>query len=41
MNKIEMEPNEEALEIKIFKELPDNIIDEQRIFLESVWNKIY
>lgn len=39
LNKTEMIPNEEALEIKMFKELPDNIIDEQRVFLESVWQE--
>lgn len=36
----DMRPNSEASEIKVFKELPDNMIDEQRVFLESVWNKI-
>jgi len=40
LNKTDMEPNEEASEIKIFKELPENIIDEQRVFLESIWQEI-
>lgn len=40
LNKTEMEPNEESLEIKMFKELPDNIIDEQCVFLKSVWQEL-
>ncbi len=36
----DMRPNSEASEIKIFKKLPDNMIDEQRIFLELMWQKI-
>lgn len=35
-----MRPNSEASEIKTFKELPDNMIGEQRVFLESVWQEI-
>ena len=36
LDKTKMRPNDEASEIKIFKELPDNMIEEQRHFLESV-----
>lgn len=32
--------NNEASNVKIFKELPDNMINEQRVFLESVWQEI-
>lgn len=32
--------DEEASEIKIFKELPSKMIGEQREFLESVWNEL-
>ena len=39
-DKTDMKPNEEASEVSFFKELPDNIIDEQRVFLESVWREI-
>ncbi len=30
-----MKPNEDASEVKIFKSMPDNLIDEHRNFLES------
>lgn len=36
----EISPNDEASEIREFKELPDNMIDEQRDFLKSVWHKL-
>ena len=39
-DKIDMKSNEEASEVSFFKELPDNVIDEQRVFLESVWREI-
>ncbi len=35
-----MRLNSEASELKIFKELPDNMIGEQRAFLELMWQKI-
>ena len=36
----DIRPNSDASEIKTFKELPDNMVDEQRVFLESVWREI-
>ena len=30
----------DASEIKIFNKLPDNIIEEQRVFLEPIWTEI-
>ena len=33
----EFKPNEDSLKIEIFKELPPDLIEEQREFLESVW----
>ena len=36
----DMKPNEDASEIKIFNKLPDNIIEEQRVFLEPIWTEI-
>ena len=32
----EMKPNEQASAIKAFKELPDNMIEEQKAFLQSI-----
>ncbi len=36
----DMKHNEDASEVRAFNKLPDNIIEEQRIFLEPMWNKI-
>ena len=33
--------NDEASEIKIFKELPSGLVEEHRKFLESIWDKIW
>ncbi|MBI2065064.1 MAG: NUDIX hydrolase [Candidatus Yanofskybacteria bacterium] len=35
-----MKPNNDASEIKIFKSLPDNMIDEQYNFLKAKWEYI-
>jgi|SRR3989344_1632250 len=32
--------NEEALELKVFKELPPGLIEEQSVFLASVWHEL-
>lgn len=36
----EMKVNNEASEIKVFKELPDNLINGQREFLTPIWDEI-
>ena len=36
----EMKVNSEASEIKVFKELPDNLINGQREFLTPIWDEI-
>lgn len=35
-----MKTNEDASEAKIFNKLPDNLIEEQRLFLGPIWNEI-
>lgn len=36
-----MRPNEDSSEVKIFKSLPDNLIEEQRNFINSKWKYIF
>lgn len=37
---VDFKPNEESSKIELFKELPSDLIKEQRIFLESVWHDL-
>ena len=39
-NVSKMTPNDDASEIKIFKSLPGNLIEEHQVFLESSWEDI-
>lgn len=37
----ELKPDNNSKEVKIFNELPDNLIEEQKIFLEENYSKIF